>query len=52
MAVAGKEFECNVVFSDELSTSLNLLGRKGVFENFRIVFDEAQKSIEIVPNPE
>ena len=50
MAVAGKEFECEVVFSDELSTSFNLLGRRGVFENFKVVFDEAKKSVELTPN--
>lgn len=48
MAVAGKEFECEVVFSDELSTSFNLFGRKGVFENFKIVFNEAEKSVELI----
>ena len=52
MAVAGKEFECEVVFSDELNTSFNLLGRKSVFENFKVVFNEAQKSVDLIPNSE
>jgi len=50
MVIANKELECDVVFSDELSTSFNLLGRKTVFENFKVVFDEAEKSLEHIPN--
>ena len=50
MAIAGKEFKCDVVFSDELSTSFNLLGRKSVFEKFKVVFNEAEKSVELMPS--
>ena len=35
MVIANKEFECGVVFSDELSTSFNLLGRKAVLKTSR-----------------
>ena len=49
MVVGDKEFECNVAFSDELSTSFNLLGRETVFNNFRVCFDETGKTVEFVP---
>ena len=52
MVIADKEFECDVVFSDELSTSFNLLGRKTVFENFKIIFNEAERTVELIPKPE
>jgi len=48
LVVADKEFDCKVAFSDELSTSFNLLGRKDVFNNFKVCFDETEKTIEFV----
>lgn len=49
LVMAGKEFECKIAFSDELSTSFNLLGRETVFNNFKVCFDEAEKSMEFIP---
>ena len=51
MVIADKEFECEVVFSDELSTSFNLLGRKTVFEKFKVIFNEAERSVELLHAP-
>jgi len=47
MVIGGSEIECEVAFSDELSTSFNLLGRQGVFDNFRVCFDG--KTVEFAP---
>ncbi len=49
LVVAGEEIICKVAFSDELSTSFNLLGRYDVFKNFMICFDESEKSVEFTP---
>lgn len=43
--VAGKKFDCPVVFSREYFVSFNLLGRASFFENFKITFDESQKRV-------
>ncbi|MBN2543380.1 hypothetical protein JXI42_10990 [bacterium] len=38
-----KEFKLKVVFSRELFTSFNILGRDNFFNFFRIIFDEENK---------
>lgn len=44
--VGGTKFMCKIAFSDELETSLNILGRDNFFEHFLVCFDEtAKKSI-------
>ena len=43
MTIGKKQFKAPVVFSDELETGINLLGRQGVFEHFLITFDEVKK---------
>lgn len=40
-----KEFECEVGFVRGMGTSLNLLGRIGVFENHEITFKEKEKKL-------
>ena len=47
MAVAGKEINCKVAFSDELSTSFNLIGRETVFDKFLITFNEKSRELSI-----
>src|SRR3989344_847369 len=39
------EFSCKIAFSDELSTSLNIIGRESFFDNFLITFDEKNKKL-------
>ncbi len=46
MIIAGKEIECKVAFSDELSTSFNLLGRQDIFDEFRVCFDDKERFVE------
>ena len=43
--VAGKRFLCPVVFSRDYQISLNIVGRKGLFDNFKVTFDETKKSV-------
>ena len=38
-------FPCNIAFSNELVTSLNILGRTDFFEQFQITFDEKNKEL-------
>lgn len=47
MIIAGKKIECKVAFSDELSTSFNLIGRETVFDKFIITFNEKNREISI-----
>ena len=49
MIIAEKEIECKVAFSDELSTSFNLIGRETVFDKFLITFNEKQLELIIEP---
>ena len=49
MIIAGKDVECKVAFSDELSTSFNLIGRENVFDNFLITFNEKHRELSIEP---
>jgi len=45
--VAGKRFICPVVFSQEYSVSLNLLGRESFFKNFTITFLESKRQVKL-----
>lgn len=45
--IAGKEIECKIAFSDELSTSFNLIGRETVFDKFLITFNEKNRTLII-----
>ncbi len=43
--IAGKTFKTKIAFSDDLSTSFNLLGRLGIFDKFSITFKEKENEI-------
>lgn len=47
--IAGKEFEANIGFSRRLGIGFNIIGRKDIFEKFRICFDESEKVLEFFP---
>jgi predicted aspartyl protease len=47
METAEKRFSCTIIFSEEIDVSLNILGRKGLFENFKILFDEKSKKLTL-----
>ena len=46
LEIAGKKVVAPVVFSYEYTVSLNLLGRAGVFQHFKIIFDE--KDLKVI----
>lgn len=46
--IANKELRVPVVFSDEYLVRFNLLGREGVFKNFKILFNEKNLSVELI----
>ena len=39
------EFLCTIAFSNEITTSLNIIGRESFFDNFLITFDERNKKV-------
>jgi len=43
--IANKKLFIPVVFSEEYEVSFNLLGRQILFENFKICFEEAKKTV-------
>ncbi|MEA1905869.1 MAG: hypothetical protein U9N12_02780 [Euryarchaeota archaeon] len=45
ISVGGIKFSYNVLFSDEFTVKFNLLGRAGVFDRFRVCFDDSEKNI-------
>lgn len=47
MVIDNQRFPCKIAFSNDLSTSLNLLGRETVFDKFIITFNEKNKEITL-----
>mgnify|MGYP001562408138 FL=1 len=45
ITIAEKTFKTKIAFSDDLSTSFNLLGRQGIFDKFSITFKEENNEI-------
>lgn len=39
------KFSCKIAFSNELTTSLNIVGRESFFDRFLITFDERNKKL-------
>jgi len=48
--VDDEEFPCKVVFSKELTVGLNILGREGFFEYFRVTFNEGAREVILEKN--
>ena len=46
--LADEEFEAMVGFSRRLGIGFNIIGRKDIFERFRICFDEKEKVVEFL----
>ena len=45
--IAGKKFNCPIVFSREYLVSFNLLGRDSFFPKFRIIFEEKKNQVQL-----
>ena len=39
------EIWCKVLFSDEFTVKFNLLGRAGIFDRFKVCFDDPEKKL-------
>ncbi|MFH1544713.1 MAG: hypothetical protein ABIE23_01285 [archaeon] len=50
LIVANKEIRSEVLFSNELATKFNLIGLKGVFDAFKVTFDNRNKKITFTEN--
>lgn len=46
-SIGGKEIENDVYFSDELGTPFGILGRDGLFNHFKVCFNERKEEIEL-----
>lgn len=49
LEIGSEQILCKIVFSNELISSVNLLGRADFFEHFLVLFDE--RSRKLVLNP-
>ena len=49
VSLAGKEFESKIGFSRSLGVGFNILGRQDIFDNFRVCFDESERTIDFQP---
>lgn len=47
--IGNRQFTAPIGFSDKLGVPFNLLGRLGVFENFRICFHEKRRVVSFQP---
>lgn len=47
--LAEKEFKAVIGFSRSLGIGFNVIGRKDIFESFRICFDDKEKFVEFSP---
>jgi predicted aspartyl protease len=45
ISISNIEIRCKVLFSDEFSVKFNLLGRAGIFDRFKICFDDQEKKL-------
>lgn len=45
ISIGENRFRCDVIFSGELISRFNLLGLQGVFDRFKITFDNKNKKI-------
>lgn len=45
LKIEDAEIPCKVLFSDEFVVKFNLLGRIGLFDRFRICFDDQERSL-------
>ena len=43
-----EEFEAEIGFSKQLGIGFNIIGRKDIFERFKICFDEKEKVVEFI----
>lgn len=48
LEIADKKLSIPVVFSYEYTVSFNLLGRQGVFKNFKITFEEKDYLVKLI----
>lgn len=47
LSIEKEEFECNVLFSDEFIVKFNLLGRVGLFDKFKVFFEDKEKNLSL-----
>ena len=49
ISVAGHDFGARICFMESLAPGINLLGREGLFDNFRVIFNENKRVLELRP---
>ena len=48
--IGDEEFEAEIGFSKQLGIGFNVIGRKDIFERFKICFNEKDKVVDFYPN--
>lgn len=51
LQIGTEQISCKIVFSNELISSVNLLGRVDFFEHFLVSFDERNRKVILKPSP-
>ena len=46
--IGDEEFEAEIGFSKQLGIGFNIIGRKDIFERFKVCFDEKEKVVEFI----
>ncbi|MDI6788658.1 MAG: hypothetical protein QME51_09830 [Planctomycetota bacterium] len=50
LQISHQQFESNVGFSEGLKVGFNIIGRHGIFERFRICFNDSQHIVRLESN--
>jgi len=48
LEIADIKLKCNVYFSDEFIPCFNLLGRDGIFNHFKVCFDDKERALTFI----
>lgn len=48
VSIADKEFEAKIGFSHSLGIGFHIIGRQDIFHNFKICFNETEKTVELI----
>ena len=49
ISIAGKEFQAKIGFSKGIGVNMDIIGRKDIFNNFVVCFDEQENSVTFTP---
>jgi predicted aspartyl protease len=50
VSIGRMEFNARIGFSKGLGTGFDIIGRKGIFDKFKVCFNERDKEVELIPH--